>query len=81
MHDMPSKFIEILYPEDSAQLKFSDSDVRLEDVLASHEALVSRPRSSTQSSLKASIEKDRESSSSPPQRWKRLSNILIPKKN
>ncbi|PLB44196.1 hypothetical protein P170DRAFT_367848 [Aspergillus steynii IBT 23096] len=83
MHEMPSKFIELLDPEDSP-LRISDSDVRLEDVLASHDAIVSRPRSSTQSSSKASIEKgiekDREQSSSPPQRWKRLSNILVPAK-
>jgi hypothetical protein len=30
MRDMPSKFIEILDPSDN--LRFSDSDVRLEDV-------------------------------------------------
>ncbi|KAK1145267.1 hypothetical protein N8T08_004420 [Aspergillus melleus] len=83
MHEMPSKFIELLDPEDSPP-KISDSDVRLEDVLASHDAFVSRRRSSTQSSSKTSIEKgiekDREQSSSPPQRWKRLSNILVPAK-
>ncbi|RAH44978.1 uncharacterized protein BO95DRAFT_364985 [Aspergillus brunneoviolaceus CBS 621.78] len=80
MRDMPSRFIEILDPSDGHR-RISDSDVRLEDVLADHEAFVTRPRSSTQSSSKASIDKDRierENLSSPGQRWKRLSNILVP---
>ncbi|KAH1313708.1 hypothetical protein KXV22_003755 [Aspergillus fumigatus] len=71
MRDMPSKFIEILDPSDN--LRFSDSDVRLEDVLADHEAIVTRPRSAT----KISDRSDRDNSSSPVQRWKRLSTILI----
>lgn len=70
MRDMPSKFIEILDPSDN--LRISDSDVRLEDVLADHEAIVTRPRSST----KTSDRSDRDNSSSPSQRWKRLSTIL-----
>ncbi|KAH1859729.1 hypothetical protein KXX54_006866 [Aspergillus fumigatus] len=49
MRDMPSKFIEILDPSDN--LRFSDSDVRLEDVLADHEAIVTRPRSATKITL------------------------------
>ncbi|RAL14514.1 uncharacterized protein BO97DRAFT_422415 [Aspergillus homomorphus CBS 101889] len=52
MRDMPSRFIEILDPSDGHP-RISDSDVRLEDVLADHEAFVTRPRSSTQSSSKA----------------------------
>ncbi|KAJ1706825.1 hypothetical protein NYO67_11023 [Aspergillus flavus] len=67
MRDMPSRFIEILDPEDS---HFPDQ-----------EALASRPRSSTQSSTKAGLDKDRiyrEGPSSPQQRWKRLSTILVP---
>ncbi|KAB8215249.1 hypothetical protein F9C07_8050 [Aspergillus flavus] len=80
MRDMPSRFIEILDPEDS-HFRMSDADVRLEDVLADQEALASRPRSSTQSSTKAGLDKDRiyrEGPSSPQQRWKRLSTILVP---
>ncbi|TQB70354.1 hypothetical protein MPDQ_000620 [Monascus purpureus] len=50
MRDMPSRFIEILDAEDSSHLRMSASDVRLEDVLADHEATVNRRRSSTQSS-------------------------------
>ncbi|KAL4815726.1 hypothetical protein BDW67DRAFT_185449 [Aspergillus spinulosporus] len=60
MRDMPSKFVEILDFKD-AHPRISDSDVRLEDVLADHEAFVSRPVSSTHTSSK---------------RWKRLSQIL-----
>ncbi|EAW17366.1 uncharacterized protein NFIA_072810 [Aspergillus fischeri NRRL 181] len=71
LFNMPSKFIEILDPSDN--LRFSDSDVRLEDVLADHEAIVTRPRSAT----KTSDRSDRDNSSSPAQRWKRLSTILI----
>ncbi|KAJ5246427.1 hypothetical protein N7468_001410 [Penicillium chermesinum] len=83
MHDTPSKFIEILDPENS--LPRSDSDVRLEDVLADHEATIGgRPRSSTQSSTKP-MDKGglaRMNSTSPTQRWKRLSNILVqPRRN
>ncbi|RDW61749.1 uncharacterized protein DSM5745_10421 [Aspergillus mulundensis] len=47
MRDMPSKFVEILDFKD-AHPRISDSDVRLEDVLADHEAILvqgqSRPR-------------------------------------
>ncbi|KAI9930295.1 hypothetical protein ASPWEDRAFT_39128 [Aspergillus wentii DTO 134E9] len=81
MRDMPSKFIEILDPEDG-HLHMSSSDVRLEDVLADHEATVTRPRSSTQTSSKTSgsLDKerlDRRDSVSPPQSpWKRWSSIL-----
>lgn len=77
MRDMPSKFIEILDTKESP-LRMSDSDVRLEDVLADHEAM-GRPRSSTQSSWKASLDKDRMDRETTPaqQRWKRLSNILV----
>ncbi|CAG8922533.1 unnamed protein product [Penicillium salamii] len=78
MRDTPSKFIEILDPKDS---HFSDSDVRLEDVLADHEAISSRPRSST---LSKPMDKSvsRENSTSPTPRWKRLSNILVqPRRN
>lgn len=78
MRDTPSKFIEILDPKDE-DLRLSDSDVRLEDVLADHEATISsRPRSSTQSSTKP-LDKppfERTNSSSPTRRWKRLSTIL-----
>ncbi|KAJ5746254.1 hypothetical protein N7520_011436 [Penicillium odoratum] len=77
MHDTPSKFIEILDPKDSPLR--SESDVRLEDVLAHHEATIGRPRSSTQSSSKP-MDKDqlsRTSSVSPTQRWKRFSNMLV----
>ncbi|KAJ5328641.1 hypothetical protein N7541_001219 [Penicillium brevicompactum] len=80
MRDTPSKFIEILDPKDS---HLSDSDVRLEDVLADHEAISSRPRSSTISSTKP-MDKDmsRANSTSPTPRWKRLSNILVqPRRN
>lgn len=79
MRDMPSKFIEILDAKDSP-LRVSDSDVRLEDVLADQEAMGSRPRSSTQSSWKASLDKDRidrDAMTPAQQRWKRLSNILV----
>lgn len=82
MRDTPSKFIEILDPKDS-HLRMSDSDVRLEDVLADHEATISRPRSSTQSSKpidKAHL--GRANSTSPTQRWKRFSNMLAqPRRN
>lgn len=83
MRDTPSKFIEILDPKDS-HLRMSDSDVRLEDVLADHEATISgRPRSSTQSSK--ALDKSplsRANSASPTQRWKRLSNMLVqPRRN
>lgn len=77
MRDTPSKFIEILDPKD-AHLRMSESDVRLEDVLADHEAtLNNRPRSSTHSSTKP-LEKPPlgRVNSSPTQRWKRLSTIL-----
>lgn len=79
MRDMSSKFIEILDPNDTRP-RMSDCDVRLEDVLADHEALVTRPRSSTQSSSKPSLDNrlDRDSPTSPTQRWKRLSTILVP---
>ncbi|PWY65612.1 hypothetical protein BO70DRAFT_302193 [Aspergillus heteromorphus CBS 117.55] len=73
MRDMPSKFIEILDPNDTHP-RISECDVRLEDVLADHEAFVTRPRSSTQSSSKPSL--DRENPTSP--RWKRLSTMLVP---
>ncbi|KAJ5690459.1 hypothetical protein N7462_004851 [Penicillium macrosclerotiorum] len=83
MRDTPSKFIEILDPKDS-HARMSDSDVRLEDVLADHEATISRPRSSTTSSTKP-LDKShlaRANSTSPTQRWKRLSNILAqPRRN
>ncbi|KAJ5458109.1 hypothetical protein N7475_009497 [Penicillium sp. IBT 31633x] len=83
MRDTPSKFIEILDPKDSS-LRMSDSDVRLEDVLADHEATInSRARSSTLSSAKP-LEKSmsRANSTSPTPRWKRLSNILAqPRRN
>ncbi|KAL4800172.1 hypothetical protein BDV19DRAFT_384533 [Aspergillus venezuelensis] len=81
MRDMPSKFIEIL--DFNAQPRISDSDVRLEDVLADHEAFTSRPVSSTQSS-KVSLDRERvdrasmspsptsPTSPTPSQRWKRL---------
>ncbi|KAF3384570.1 hypothetical protein F1880_002791 [Penicillium rolfsii] len=77
MRDTPSRFIEILDPQDS-HLRMSDSDVRLEDVLADHEATMSRPRSSTQSSTKADKSHlARNNSTSPTQRWKRISNMLV----
>ncbi|KAJ5938990.1 hypothetical protein N7454_002485 [Penicillium verhagenii] len=83
MRDTPSKFIEILDPKDSPLR--SESDVRLEDVLADHEAtLGSRPRSSTQSSTKPMDKGDlsRTSSASPTPRWKRFSNLLVqPRRN
>ncbi|KAH8696575.1 hypothetical protein BGW36DRAFT_188830 [Talaromyces proteolyticus] len=52
---MSSKFVEILEDdgETVAQRKMCDSDVKLEDVLADHEATVNRSRSSTQSSSKS----------------------------
>ncbi|KAJ5587158.1 uncharacterized protein N7459_002923 [Penicillium hispanicum] len=83
MRDTPSKFIEILDPQDS-DMRMSESDVRLEDVLADHEAIISRPRSSTQSSSKPMDKAHlaRTNSASPTQRWKRLSNILVqPRRN
>ncbi|KAJ5279218.1 hypothetical protein N7478_004590 [Penicillium angulare] len=84
MRDTPSKFIEILDPKDSPLRSDSDLDVRLEDVLADHEATIGgRTRSSTQSSK--SMEKEqlsRTSSASPTQRWKRFSNMLAqPRRN
>ncbi|KAJ6078531.1 hypothetical protein N7467_008284 [Penicillium canescens] len=85
MRDTPSKFIEILDPKDTSRM--SDSDVRLEDVLADHEAISSRPRSSTQSSTQSSTKPmdksmSRCNSTSPTPRWKRLSNILAqPRRN
>ncbi|KAL5339951.1 hypothetical protein BJX70DRAFT_136364 [Aspergillus crustosus] len=103
MRSTPSKFIEILNFADTHP-RISDSDVRLEDVLADHEArtLVARPISSTQNSNSSKISLDRERSAgdrastspspgpgststatprsstttSPGQRWKRLSHIL-----
>lgn len=55
----------------------TDFDVRLEDVLADHEASVHRSRSSTQSSGKSSMDKERpvrdESMFQSPTRLKRLS--------
>ncbi|KAJ5754965.1 hypothetical protein N7533_004508 [Penicillium manginii] len=83
MRDTPSKFIEILDPKDS-HLRMSDSDVRLEDVLADHEATISRPRSSTTSSSKPmdKAQLGRVDSTSPTQRWKRFSNMLAqPRRN
>jgi hypothetical protein len=83
MRDTPSKFIEILDPKDSA-LRMSDSDVRLEDVLADHEAtLTNRARSSTLSSPKPLAKTiSRANSTSPTPRWKRLSSILVqPRRN
>ncbi|KAF7589907.1 hypothetical protein BBP40_003525 [Aspergillus hancockii] len=78
MRDMPSRFIEILNPEET-HFQMSSADVRLEDVLADQEALSNRPRSSTTSSTKAGLDKDRlyrEGPTSPQQRWKRLSTML-----
>lgn len=77
MRSSPSKFIEILDPKDSRH--FSASDVRLEDVLADHEATLSRPRPSTGSSGKRSLEKTSlgRANSTTVQRWKRISNILV----
>ncbi|PTU23572.1 hypothetical protein P175DRAFT_0432147 [Aspergillus ochraceoroseus IBT 24754] len=78
MRDMASKFVEILDFKDTHH-RISDSDVRLEDVLADHEAVASRPRSSTYGSSKVSLDReqiDRGTPTSPSQRWKRLSNIL-----
>ncbi|KAJ5558829.1 hypothetical protein N7535_009289 [Penicillium sp. DV-2018c] len=83
MRDTPSKFIEILDPKDSA-LRMSDSDVRLEDVLADHEATLSnRACSSTLSSPKSlSKSISRPNMTSPTPRWKRLSSILVqPRRN
>ncbi|KAJ6113488.1 hypothetical protein N7523_006805 [Penicillium sp. IBT 18751x] len=81
MRDTPSKFIEILDPKDSP-MRMSDSDVRLEDVLADHEATISRPRSSTQSSKALEKPLARTNSVSPTQRWKRISSILVqPRRN
>ncbi|KAJ5670473.1 uncharacterized protein N7477_005836 [Penicillium maclennaniae] len=81
MRDTPSKFIEILDPKDSP-MRMSDSDVRLEDVLAVHEATISRPRSSTQSSKALEKPLARTNSTSPTQRWKRISSILVqPRRN
>ncbi|KAL4977188.1 hypothetical protein BDW66DRAFT_150290 [Aspergillus desertorum] len=84
MRDMPSKFVEILDFKD-AHPRISDSDVRLEDVLADHEAIVSRSVSSTHNSSNVSLDRERvdraspsspTSPTSPSQRWKRLSQIL-----
>jgi hypothetical protein len=60
MPDIPSRFVEIL-DADEGYPRISDSDVKLEDVLADHEATVSRARSSTQSSSSStsSSSKDR----------------------
>ncbi|KAJ5165880.1 hypothetical protein N7492_006176 [Penicillium capsulatum] len=81
MRDTPSKFIEILDPKDTHQ-RMSDSDVRLEDVLADHEATMSRSRSSTQSFKAMDKSLARVNSTSPTQRWKRISNILAqPRRN
>ncbi|KAJ9193630.1 hypothetical protein DTO166G4_2732 [Paecilomyces variotii] len=66
-----SKFVEILNPEEDHPM-MTDFDVRLEDVLADHEARVHRSRSSTQSSGKSSIVRD-ESIFQSPTRLKRLS--------
>ncbi|OQE44980.1 hypothetical protein PENCOP_c002G08074 [Penicillium coprophilum] len=76
------RFIEILDPKDLSR-RMSDSDVRLEDVLADHEATInSRARSSTQSSVKPDKSLSRTNSTSPTPRWKRLSNILAqPRRN
>ncbi|KAJ5893691.1 hypothetical protein N7495_005382 [Penicillium taxi] len=76
MRDTPSKFIEILDPKD-CRLR-SESDVRLEDVLAHHEATMNRPRSSTQSSTKLmdKSQLDNGVPLSPTQRWKRFSSLL-----
>ncbi|KAJ6102385.1 hypothetical protein N7486_004812 [Penicillium sp. IBT 16267x] len=83
MRDTPSKFIEILDPKDSPLR--SESDVRLEDVLADHEATIGgRPRSSTQSSSKPGDkgQLSRTGSTSPTARWKRFSNMLVqPRRN
>ncbi|KAL4925681.1 uncharacterized protein BDV17DRAFT_294264 [Aspergillus undulatus] len=87
MRDMPSKFIEILDFKDPHP-RISDSDVRLEDVLADHEAFVSRPVSSTQSKVSLDTARERvdratpsptppsPTAPSPSQRWKRLSSII-----
>ncbi|KAJ5200363.1 hypothetical protein N7491_008835 [Penicillium cf. griseofulvum] len=82
MRDTSSRFIEILDPKDSSR-RMSDSDVRLEDVLAIHEATInSRACSSTQSSTKPNKSLSRTKSISPTPRWKRLSNILAqPRRN
>jgi len=81
MRDTPSKFIEILDPKDT-QMRMSDSDVRLEDVLADHEATISRPRSSTVSSKALEKPHLARTNSSPAQRWKRISSILVqPRRN
>jgi hypothetical protein len=75
MPDMPSRFIEILDAGDGYP-KISDSDVKLEDVLADHEATVNRSRSSTQSSVKSSLEKDRsEKNDHPTQSYPRLRKL------
>ncbi|KAL2011125.1 hypothetical protein VTN00DRAFT_3843 [Thermoascus crustaceus] len=83
MPDTASRFIEILDFE-ADHPRISDSDVRLEDVLADHEATVSRSRSSTQSSSQSnsSIDNkdrsDRDVQISPPSpRLKRFSRRFI----
>ncbi|EKV05748.1 hypothetical protein Pdw03_3328 [Penicillium digitatum] len=82
MRDTASKFVEILDPKDLS-LRMSASDVRLEDVLADHEATINnRVRSSTQSSTKPDKSMSRGITTSPTPRWKRLSNILAqPRRN
>jgi hypothetical protein len=60
---MSSKFVEILDTPENGQRKISESDVKLEDVLADHEATVNRSRSSTQSSSKSSSDKEQSPSS------------------
>lgn len=64
MRDASSRFIEILDPKDTSRVTVWD--LRLEDVLAHQEAIITRSRSSTQSSC------GKESSP----RWKRISSIL-----
>jgi hypothetical protein len=55
---MASKFVEILDAPENGPRKMSESDVKLEDVLADHEATVNRSRSSTQSSSKSNSDKE-----------------------
>ncbi|KAL2222160.1 hypothetical protein M432DRAFT_636803 [Thermoascus aurantiacus ATCC 26904] len=83
MPDTASRFIEILDPEVDHP-RFSESDVRLEDVLADHEASVRRSRSSTQSSNRSQggldnrRRSDRDDHVSPPSpRLKRFSRRFI----
>lgn len=52
----------------------SVSDVRLEDVLADHEAITSRRRSSSSSKP---MDKTMSPDNSPTPRWKRISNMLV----